>query len=139
MIIQPWIVFFSDARCNCVACNWPPGSSVSNYTIILTTADSKGATATSLILLPLGLQFHYCNPNTITTTTTKINILLLHSLHSATHRCNYAAKNPCWNFACLPADISHSHNDVSKHLILDFKLHPCSERCSLSFGRISGG
>jgi len=92
MIIQPWIVFFSDARCNCVATR-PPGSSVSNYTIILTTADSKGATATSLILLPLGLQLHYCNHNSTPATTTKTNILLLHSLHSATHRCNYAAKN----------------------------------------------
>jgi hypothetical protein len=47
MTIQLWVVLFSAVRCNCVACNWPPGSSVCNYKIILTTADSKGATATA--------------------------------------------------------------------------------------------
>jgi hypothetical protein len=45
--------FFIIFRCNCGACNWSPGSSVSNYKIILTTADAKAATATRLILLTL--------------------------------------------------------------------------------------
>jgi len=58
IIIQPWSAFLVSFG---VACNWLPGSSVCTYTIILTTVDSKGATATSLTLLPLGLQLHYCN------------------------------------------------------------------------------
>jgi len=47
--------FFIIIRCKFGACNWSPGSLVSNYTIILTTADAEAATATSLILLTLRL------------------------------------------------------------------------------------
>jgi len=54
MIITALDFYFSVVRCKCGACNWSPGSSISNYTII-NTDDAEAATATSLLLLPLGL------------------------------------------------------------------------------------